>query len=329
MGRQREARLSAASESSPVAHRGKRCSERGEAGPIESSNVERVGHYVGSIAGVTETEGLFGRSWRREPQLVFLGMNRTLPPGGRRHEDRSGGNSVLPPSAALAAAIDEGEREGRAVFHAADIYVPRLTQVAVSHPRGGYALGQSARDQINAGGRSFLVREVAVYLDAPSAESASLLVAKPRAAGLLRHLAAAALRDIHGWPLTLKVGGVHDEPGRMSIGDHLGYGLRYHDGLRWRAPRTEEEDRQAASVDSRAARSAVAKGRSLWMQLAAWPWWPLAAGGHMPSPGLPKDWWEIPDVVANWWAWRDPDAFHADQVASRNRARERDLPPSS
>jgi hypothetical protein len=254
------------------------------------------------------------------------------------HEDRFGPNSVLSPSVALAAAIRDGAQHGRTVFYAGDVYVPRLTCVAIRHRRGGYALGQAAEEALNARGRPFLTPEAAVFLDAPSAESAGLVSARPHAVAQLRYLAAAALHDLHGWPLSHEqvepseyevrgADGVRHDPSRKSIGAHLGYGLQYHDGVSWRPPQSEEEDREAVSADARAARRAVVRGRSLWAKLAAWPWWPLAAGKHLAGlHSLPNDWWTIPDVVANWWAWRDPDGFLAEQVATRKGVRTRDLP---
>jgi len=220
----------------------------------------------------------------------------------------------------LEAAIVQGEREGRPIFHAADVVVPRLKQVAVARHRGGYALIGTAEEKHNRrdGRGSFLLPETAVYLDAPSRESARLLTGKPRAVAQMRFLVAAALHDIYGWPLEhdrtapadyrerVPGGPVYD-PSAKSVSGHLSYGMRYLDGARPRPPCTEDEDRLSyCNDDGRSARRAVEKGRALWAKLSAWPWWSL---GALDGYRLPDDWRSQTQVVLDFAAWRDPQAF--------------------
>jgi hypothetical protein len=241
-------------------------------------------------------------------------------------QDRNRPSSVR----AVCAAIREGEHQGRPTFHAADVRSAtgaggrraQAWRLRAHHPGGG-------REERT--GPIVPHPEVAVFLDAPSAESSQLLTSKPRAVDQMRHLAAAALHDLYDWPLTQ----LHSEPSGYWERDDDGilhnperrsiaYDLSYDDGASWRPPRTEEEERLAICKDGRSARRAVASGRALWAKLAAWPWWPLAAGGHwsLADGGrLPDSWRAIPDVVANLAAWRDPQAFLTQQAKTRASGR--------
>ena len=194
----------------------------------------------------------------------------------------------------LRAAIDAGERAGRPVWSpAGDLVVPRLRQVAVGPlRRGDHAVCEPAEEALNRHGeRAFLRREVALYLDSVSDESAALLFESEHAVAQVRHLAAAGIFDVHGWPLTATPG----RPLSENVAHHLGYSSR------------------------RSASAAVARGRELWRQLAAWPWWPLHTLGHG-GASLPDRWWTLAYVVANFEVWRDPLAFRAAQDEVRSAA---------
>jgi hypothetical protein len=59
----------------------------------------------------------------------------------------------------------------------------------------------------------------------------------------------------------------------------------------------------------RVVRDLVRRGRELWVQLAAWPWWPIAQSGKSVVGGLPESFWELRDVVETHalWVRLEPD----------------------
>jgi hypothetical protein len=188
---------------------------------------------------------------------------------------------------------------GRPVWVVGDACVPRLTQVPVLRRDGTYAIAQPAEDALNARGRPWLLPELAMALDHLSEESASALLKNEDAKAQARWLIAAAYRDILRLRPWVEDGGSWEhDPTQDSIASVLGYGSR----------------------DT--ARKAVRRGRDLWPRLAAWPWWPLRAGGYWPGRGpLPDPWWTLPLVAASFDAWRDPAAFVADQAVVRHQMR--------
>jgi hypothetical protein len=201
----------------------------------------------------------------------------------------------LRPGGGLVDAIVDGKRAGRAVWLLTDLLVPRLRQVAYGPVRrGGYVLVSPAEEAYNACGRAFLRPELAVALDHPSDESMLLLFEKPSAKAQARHLAAAAIHDVLGWPLAGRQG----HSCRESVAYHLAYSGR------------------------RSASDAVESGRQLWRKLAAWPWWPLGWLGHT-TGRLPDGWWTLPEVVANFEGWREPERFLREQAEVRRQVRKR------
>lgn len=203
----------------------------------------------------------------------------------------------LPPGDALVDAIVAGRGAGRPTWVLTHlVVVPRLQQVAYGAVgQSGYVLIQPHEEAVNARGRSFLRPELAVALDAPSEESARLLFDKPHALAQARHLAAAAIHDVLGWPLARRA--CPGSSAERNVAYHLEYSGR------------------------RSARDAVESGRQLWRRLAAWPWWPLGCLGHNRGT-LPDEWWTLPLVAANLAAWFDPEAFLREQSRVRQQVRD-------
>jgi hypothetical protein len=55
--------------------------------------------------------------------------------------------------------------------------------------------------------------------------------------------------------------------------------------------------------DTSSIRRRIRTGRLLWVNLAAWPWWPIVIGGDAVKGGLPKQWWEMKRVTETYATW--------------------------
>lgn len=102
----------------------------------------------------------------------------------------------------------------------------------------------------------------------------------------LRDLAAAALLD---------VGGLSQAQAREWIEDPITGSRRT----------TLLSGAEAAYGDPRSNRRRAARGRRLWVRLAAWPWWSIADAGHPMSGPLPTGWWTLPRVMETMRSWVD------------------------
>jgi hypothetical protein len=169
--------------------------------------------------------------------------------------------------------IDRQRRRGRPVLRAADgLPVPLLTYTGTWHIYDRDGPAAAATEHYRRGLRP----DVAAHLEA-NRDGAARVGKSPHARVQLARLTTAAYRDIGG----------HS---RRELAEHSGWdandpGYQFHlDALR---------------ADTRI-------GRQLWAAIGVWPWWPLAreVGGVDQLRGrLPREWWEMPAVVATFEAW--------------------------
>ncbi|HEX7630210.1 MAG TPA: hypothetical protein VF431_07695 [Candidatus Methylomirabilis sp.] len=150
-----------------------------------------------------------------------------------------------------------------------------LDGIVIPGLRGTAEWHRHSRDPLN----YHLRPEVAGYLDTGHPFAAESAMGKPHAIAQLRQLMVAVWKDLGAETADV-------------IYNHLG---------------DTKDDRRAAQDVYRDAR----KGRSLWVKLGAWPWWPISAayadGEDGPlglGRGLPAKWWELPRVIATFEAWR-------------------------
>ena len=65
-------------------------------------------------------------------------------------------------------------------------------------------------------------------------------------------------------------------------------------------------------VDQRSVRRAAARGRKLWTQIGAWPWWGAVRWfGVEPGEALPRDWWENELAALALMKWRSRSSYLA------------------
>jgi hypothetical protein len=55
--------------------------------------------------------------------------------------------------------------------------------------------------------------------------------------------------------------------------------------------------------DMRSTRRQIARGRKLWVLLAAWPWWAVVDGGEVVAGGMPSAWWTLARIVETYQTW--------------------------
>jgi hypothetical protein len=180
--------------------------------------------------------------------------------------------AAVTPGDALRALILEAAEAGRPtwpVFHG--LAVPRLELVPVEVPYGDGRAFVPPAEALGRDARRLVIHEaalVAIETMHPAAVERANRNAKARPQ--LRQLAAAALRDVCGYPLDDRDA---DKPSICGSFDDFG--------------------------DWRAAQRAVAAGRRLWPTLAAWPWW-----GAVTNEGGPLEWWTDSRVLERFAVWR-------------------------
>jgi hypothetical protein len=179
--------------------------------------------------------------------------------------------SAVTPGDALRGAILEAARAGRPAWPVLrGLKVPRLEQVPIDVPYGDGRAYMPPGEAFLDRARLALHEDALLALETDNGLALSRAYANSTACAQLRALAAAALRDVCGYPLDDR------DTGRPSVCGYLGFG------------------------EKRAAGRAVTRGRTLWPKLAAWPWWALNPEG---GP-LPRKWWAQPRVVETLDVWR-------------------------
>jgi hypothetical protein len=126
---------------------------------------------------------------------------------------------------------------------------------------------------------------VARWLDRPESEARKIDFNRDELSEL-EALAAAALRDVAGLSEAEVREWLSPEiSNQRQCGIMAGVPATCHQG------------------DTRSTRRRIARGRRLWVRLAAWPWWPVVDAGGDVAGGVPRRWWELPRVAETHRTW--------------------------
>jgi len=198
------------------------------------------------------------------------------------YEDRRV-DSPVPPGPSLLSSFIE---RGRPVYRPAPgVAVPRLERVPAPEE---FLVVPNELHRYRRAPEVVLRFRVASWLDQWEAQGSRAHALDADDLAQLRALAASALHDVAG----LKQSAVKEWIGPPTV-----------DGRR----RTAILSGVPSTVHQGGTRSTgrqIARGRRLWVQLAAWPWWAIFdARGTVAGP-LPTRWWEIPRVVETYRTWR-------------------------
>jgi hypothetical protein len=197
-------------------------------------------------------------------------------------EDRTVSSEVPPPGPSL---LSFFVRRGRPVYRPAPgIAVPCLEQVPGAHR---FVVVPKERHCYRRAPQGVLRLRVAAWLDQPDAQGTRSHFLDTDDLAQLKALAAAALRDVAGLP---------EAAVREWIGLPTGSATR-RVAIMSGVP---SEDHQG---DTRSTRRQIARGRRLWVRLAAWPWWAAVDAGEDVAAGMPRRWWELPRVVETHRTW--------------------------